>query len=282
MRPSCCRVRDLGHKHGIVLGNLVGLIDSDYQGQIFVSCWNRGQSTFTIQPGERIAQLVVVPVVQVEFDVVNEFVATERGAGGASAARAAGLNFRPRHLIPSQFLEALDVGAEARGDVGLLGAILFQRLLIHLHAVHRVDHLFGEMVRQRWRARLFVVRLEARDLSFEPTLALPQVERWSARWRGSGQPAFRALIAQPLRYLPRSDTVSRSMRSRSLAFLLRLTFLAFAGFARHAGGAGLVALDDPEHHAVDQFKTSVSRPWQPTGMLSPKELLPLGVLASRE
>lgn len=72
----------LGHKHGIVLGNLVGLIDSDYQGQIFVSCWNRGQMTFTIQPGERIAQLVVVPVVQVEFDVVNEFAATERGAGG--------------------------------------------------------------------------------------------------------------------------------------------------------------------------------------------------------
>ena len=72
----------LGHKHGIVLGNLVGLIDSDYQGQIFVSCWNRGQTTFTIQPGERIAQLVVVPVAQVEFDVVNEFVATERGAGG--------------------------------------------------------------------------------------------------------------------------------------------------------------------------------------------------------
>lgn len=72
----------LGHKHGIVLGNLVGLIDSDYQGQIFVSCWNRGQSTFAIQPGERIAQLVVVPVVQVEFDVVNEFAATERGAGG--------------------------------------------------------------------------------------------------------------------------------------------------------------------------------------------------------
>jgi dUTP pyrophosphatase len=72
----------LGHKHGIVLGNLVGLIDSDYQGQIFVSVWNRGQSTFTIEPGERIAQLVVVPVVQVEFDVVNEFSASERGAGG--------------------------------------------------------------------------------------------------------------------------------------------------------------------------------------------------------
>lgn len=72
----------LGHKHGIVLGNLVGLIDSDYQGQIFVSVWNRGQSTFTIQPGERIAQLVVVPVAQVEFDVVEAFAATERGAGG--------------------------------------------------------------------------------------------------------------------------------------------------------------------------------------------------------
>lgn len=72
----------LGHKHGIVLGNLVGLIDSDYQGQLFVSVWNRGKTTFTIQPGERIAQLVVVPVVQVEFDVVEEFAATERGAGG--------------------------------------------------------------------------------------------------------------------------------------------------------------------------------------------------------
>ena len=72
----------LGHKHGIVLGNLVGLIDSDYQGQIFVSCWNRGTTTFPIQPGERIAQLVVVPVVQVEFEVVNEFAATSRGAGG--------------------------------------------------------------------------------------------------------------------------------------------------------------------------------------------------------
>jgi dUTP pyrophosphatase len=72
----------LGHKHGIVLGNLVGLIDSDYQGQLFVSCWNRGATAFTINPGERIAQLVVVPVVQVEFQVVNDFVATERGSGG--------------------------------------------------------------------------------------------------------------------------------------------------------------------------------------------------------
>jgi dUTP pyrophosphatase len=72
----------LGHKHGIVLGNLVGLIDSDYQGQVFVSCWNRGQTTFTIQPGERIAQLVVVPVLQVEFAVVEEFAQSQRGASG--------------------------------------------------------------------------------------------------------------------------------------------------------------------------------------------------------
>ena len=72
----------LGHKHGIVLGNLVGLIDSDYQGQLMVSCWNRGQAAFTIQPGERIAQLIVVPVVQVELQVVEDFTATDRGAGG--------------------------------------------------------------------------------------------------------------------------------------------------------------------------------------------------------
>jgi dUTP pyrophosphatase len=72
----------LGHKHGIVLGNLVGLIDSDYQGQVMVSCWNRGQTPFTIEPGERIAQMVVVPVVQVDFEVVDEFAATNRGAGG--------------------------------------------------------------------------------------------------------------------------------------------------------------------------------------------------------
>lgn len=72
----------LGHKHGIVLGNLVGLIDSDYQGQIFVSVWNRGRETFTIQPMERIAQLVVVPVLQVGFNVVDEFARSERGADG--------------------------------------------------------------------------------------------------------------------------------------------------------------------------------------------------------
>lgn len=72
----------LGHKHGVVLGNLVGLIDSDYQGQLMVSTWNRGQDTFTIEPGERIAQMVFVPVVQAEFNIVDEFDATERGAGG--------------------------------------------------------------------------------------------------------------------------------------------------------------------------------------------------------
>ncbi|GAB0153589.1 MULTISPECIES: dUTP diphosphatase [Marinobacterium] len=72
----------LGHKHGIVLGNLVGLIDSDYQGQLFVSCWNRGQTTFTIEPGERIAQMVLVPVMQAEFEIVDEFSNSERGAGG--------------------------------------------------------------------------------------------------------------------------------------------------------------------------------------------------------
>jgi dUTP pyrophosphatase len=72
----------LGHKHGIVLGNLVGLIDSDYQGQVMVSCWNRGQAAFTVEPGERIAQMVIVPVVQVEFEVVDEFDESHRGAGG--------------------------------------------------------------------------------------------------------------------------------------------------------------------------------------------------------
>ena len=72
----------LGHKHGIVLGNLVGLIDSDYQGQLFVSCWNRGKDSFTIEVGDRIAQLVFVPVVQADFEVVEEFDSSERGAGG--------------------------------------------------------------------------------------------------------------------------------------------------------------------------------------------------------
>jgi len=72
----------LGHKHGIVLGNLVGLIDSDYQGPLMVSCWNRGHTTFTVQPLERIAQLVIVPVVQATFKVVDEFPVSDRGAGG--------------------------------------------------------------------------------------------------------------------------------------------------------------------------------------------------------
>ncbi len=72
----------LGHKHGIVLGNLVGLIDSDYQGELMISTWNRGQTTFTINPMERIAQLVIVPVVQAQFNIVDEFAESERGAGG--------------------------------------------------------------------------------------------------------------------------------------------------------------------------------------------------------
>jgi dUTP pyrophosphatase len=72
----------LGHKHGVVLGNLVGLIDSDYQGHLMVSCWNRGREPFTVRPGERIAQLVVVPVVQVELEIVEDFSATTRGGSG--------------------------------------------------------------------------------------------------------------------------------------------------------------------------------------------------------
>ena len=72
----------LGHKHGIVLGNLVGLIDSDYQGELMISAWNRGASNFAIEPGDRIAQLVLVPVQQVEFSIVSEFLSTDRGAGG--------------------------------------------------------------------------------------------------------------------------------------------------------------------------------------------------------
>jgi dUTP pyrophosphatase len=72
----------LGHRHGVVLGNLVGLIDSDYQGELLISCWNRGQKAFRIEPGERIAQLVVVPVVPVEFEVVESFEQSRRGAGG--------------------------------------------------------------------------------------------------------------------------------------------------------------------------------------------------------
>jgi dUTP pyrophosphatase len=72
----------LGHKHGIVLGNLVGLIDSDYQGQLFVSCWNRGKQSFRVEVGERIAQLVIVPVVHASFEIVDEFDTSERGAGG--------------------------------------------------------------------------------------------------------------------------------------------------------------------------------------------------------
>ncbi len=84
--PNLCAMilprSGLGHKHGIVLGNLVGLIDSDYQGQLFVSCWNRGQTSFVMEPGERMAQLVLVPVVQADFEVVDEFSESQRGDGG--------------------------------------------------------------------------------------------------------------------------------------------------------------------------------------------------------
>ena len=72
----------LGHRHGIVLGNLVGLIDSDYQGEILISCWNRGREPYVVEPGERIAQLVVVPVARVRFELVEEFTVSERGTGG--------------------------------------------------------------------------------------------------------------------------------------------------------------------------------------------------------
>ncbi|MEH6628737.1 MAG: dUTP diphosphatase [Motiliproteus sp.] len=84
--PSLCAMllprSGLGHKHGVVLGNLVGLIDSDYQGPLMVSCWNRGHQTFKITPGERIAQMVLVPVVQAEFEIVEEFTDSDRGEGG--------------------------------------------------------------------------------------------------------------------------------------------------------------------------------------------------------
>ena len=87
----------LGHKHGIVLGNLVGLIDSDYQGQLYVSCWNRGEDRFSIEPGERIAQMLFVPVVRPSFDVVDEFVDSSRGAGGFGSPGAMG---RPGSTSP--------------------------------------------------------------------------------------------------------------------------------------------------------------------------------------
>ena len=84
--PSLCAMilprSGLGHKHGIVLGNLVGLIDSDYQGQLFVSCWNRSDLPYTVSPGERIAQLVIVPVVQTDFELVEDFASTHRAQGG--------------------------------------------------------------------------------------------------------------------------------------------------------------------------------------------------------
>ncbi|NOY67045.1 MAG: dUTP diphosphatase [Gammaproteobacteria bacterium] len=84
--PSLCAAllprSGLGHKHGIVLGNLVGLIDSDYQGQLFVSCWNRGNKEFTMEIGERLAQMVILPVVRAHFEIVDEFATSQRGTGG--------------------------------------------------------------------------------------------------------------------------------------------------------------------------------------------------------
>ena len=91
--PKYCAVilprSGLGHKHGIVLGNLVGLIDADYQGPLMISCWNRGQAAYTIAPGERIAQLVFLPVVQAQFRIVDEFAASQRGVGGFGHTGAA-------------------------------------------------------------------------------------------------------------------------------------------------------------------------------------------------
>lgn len=90
--PALCAMllprSGLGHKHGLVLGNLVGLIDSDYQGPLMVSCWNRGSAAYTVQPMERIAQMVLVPVVQARWDVVDDFTATQRGAGGFGSTGA--------------------------------------------------------------------------------------------------------------------------------------------------------------------------------------------------
>ncbi len=90
--PALCAMllprSGLGHKHGLVLGNLVGLIDSDYQGPLIVSCWNRGSAAYTVQPMERIAQMVLVPVVQARWDVVDDFTATQRGAGGFGSTGA--------------------------------------------------------------------------------------------------------------------------------------------------------------------------------------------------
>ncbi len=162
----------LGHKHGIVLGNLVGLIDSDYQGQLMVSCWNRGQTTFTVQPGERIAQLVIVPVVQVEFEVVEDFAAT-------AARRRRLRQLRPRLISPRgrraaatqalQFLEALDVGSNCvaqrlpapRGSPSAHSCV-------SACSFTRAHHLFGEIVRHAARVRLVAVGLEARDAALQP------------------------------------------------------------------------------------------------------------------
>jgi len=130
----------LGHKHGIVLGNLVGLIDSDYQGQLMVSCWNRGAQPFTVRPGERIAQLVVVPVVQVELQVVADFAASApvRAASATPASAEAG------HLLRVDGVQravALDIGLELRAQrrffLGLDGELVALRVQF-IHGAHQI------------------------------------------------------------------------------------------------------------------------------------------------
>ena len=137
----------LGHKHGIVLGNLVGLIDSDYQGQVMVSMWNRGDRAFTIAPGDRIAQMVVVPVVQVEFEVVEEFDASTRGAGGfGSTGRG-----RLARLDGAQFLVALDVRLERLADALALLAPPHQVAFLGLDVAGRLLEVGGQLIGQRLR-----------------------------------------------------------------------------------------------------------------------------------
>ena len=119
--PSVCATilprSGLGHKHGIVLGNLVGLIDSDYQGQLQVSAWNRSNTTYTIQPGERIAQLVFLPVIQATFNIVDEFEETERGEGGfGSTGRVA--------KDPAKLAEDIKAAGITDSDMQFLGTVL--------------------------------------------------------------------------------------------------------------------------------------------------------------
>ena len=158
----------LGHKHGIVLGNLVGLIDSDYQGQVMVSCWNRGQAAFTIAPGERIAQMVVVPVVQVRFEIV-------RGIHRQRARRRRLRQLRD-YLTPfSSLKRAMSASNSARSRS--CSAVFFaSSLLVDLQAVHRVDDVLGHVVGERRGLRRVAVGPEALHVGHQPRLALAQVD----------------------------------------------------------------------------------------------------------